>query len=84
MTPDESRLLGSIDQKLTDMIERFERFEMKAMSDQGFTRCAVHRQQVESLKSQMTWIQRILVGGFGIPIAGGLVYKGVDWIKSLF
>ena len=36
MTPDESRTLGNIEQKLSDLCESFDKFEKQAASNEGF------------------------------------------------
>ena len=84
MTPDESRTLGNIEQKLNDLCESFGKFETQAISKEGFTRCAVHKEQVDNVISQMKWIRRILVACIAIPILGGATIKIIEYAEKFW
>ena len=74
---EEAKLLGSIHQKLSDLCEDFKEFKKVAVSDTGFTRCAVHRNEMKTLKKMVGGVM-ILVG---LPIIGIGVEKLIAWFK---
>lgn len=74
LSPEEAKLLGAMDAKLTALCTSFNDFKDKAESKQGFTRCAVHTANVENVIKSVTWIKRIMLGTF-ITGLGALVAK---------
>ena len=81
MSPDEYKLLGSMNQKLDDLIKSFDEFKSKATSQDGFTRCAVHRQEVRNMMKSFRTFKWMFGAGFGIPIIGIAVDKIINWIR---
>ena len=84
MTPDESRTLGNIEQKLSDLCESFDKFEKQAASNEGFTRCAVHKKQVDNVLSQVKWMRWIITACIAIPILGGAAIKVVEYAERFW
>jgi hypothetical protein len=74
-------LLGNIDQKLSGLCTDFKSFKDKATSEIGFTRCAIHREQVDNITRQVKWFRLVFGLGIGIPVLTILADKIVSWIK---
>lgn len=87
MTPEEYELLGRIDQKIDGLTKSFTDFKEVATSETGFTRCAVHKANVENAintmaeaKKNLQWFKRVSIGGFSTIIAGLGLERFFQWL----
>lgn len=73
--------LSRIEQKLDDLCANFDRFRDTAVSDIGFTRCALHNQELDTAVKEFRWFKRIALTGFSTLIGGLGLERIITWIK---
>lgn len=68
MTSDER--LASIETNVKWLVK-----EWQQARDEGFTRCAARRTEIDNLSKSVGTVKKILVSACAIPIVGGIVAK---------